>query len=221
MPEYVIEYGKVGRPPEPDGRLDAPAFQRNHKPIWSVMTRFLADKSGDALEIGSGTGQHVMAFAREAPAIVWWPSDLNELHLRSIGAWRSFARLDNVRAPTRMDVVEWGEGATVPDMPAQFLAIVCINVLHIAPWEAAEGLLRGAARSLQADGHLFVYGPFMRDGQHTASSNAVFDASLRAKDPSWGVRDTDDLATLAEGVGMRLTEIVEMPTNNLLLVFGR
>lgn len=223
MPEYVVEYGKVGRPPEADGRFDAPAFHRNHVPIWSVLARFLVGKSGDALEVGSGTGQHVVAFAREAPGIVWWPSDRNEAHLRSIAAWRAYAQLDNVRAPARIDLMaaDWGLGATASALPGEFLAIVCINVLHIAPWGVAEGLLRGAARLLRSDGHLFVYGPFMRDGRHTAPSNAAFDNSLRAENPSWGVRDTRDLAMLAESVGLRLAEIAEMPANNFVLVFER
>jgi SAM-dependent methyltransferase len=223
MTEYVVEFGNVGRPPEADGRLDAPAFHRNHKPIWAVLGKFLEGKTGDVFEVGSGTGQHAVAFAREAPGIVWWPSDCNDAHLQSIAAWRAYAGLANMRAPLRVDLMrpDWGERPGAETLPRELLAIVCINVLHIAPWAVAEGLLSSAARYLRPDGRLFVYGPFMRDGRHTAASNAAFDASLRRADPSWGVRDTRDLAALAERCRLVLAEIVEMPANNLVLVFQR
>ena len=104
MAEYVVEFGKDGRPVEPDGRLDAPAFHRNHAPIWAVLEKFLAGKSGDVLEAGSGTGQHVVHFARHTPDITWWPSDLNEAHLKSIAAWRAHAGLANIRPPLRIDL---------------------------------------------------------------------------------------------------------------------
>ena len=104
MADYVVEFGKDGRPVEPDGRLDAPAFHRNHEAIRSVLLRFLADKSGDVVEAGSGTGQHVVDFARHMPGIIWWPSDLNEQHLKSIAAWRAHAGLDNIRPPLRIDL---------------------------------------------------------------------------------------------------------------------
>jgi tRNA G46 methylase TrmB len=104
MAEYVVEFGKDGRPAEPDGRLDAPAFHRNHQAIWAVLQPFLAGKSGDALEAGSGTGQHVADFARRSPEITWWPSDLNDQHLKSIAAWRAHAGLANIRPPLRIDL---------------------------------------------------------------------------------------------------------------------
>ena len=222
MPEYVVEYGKVGRAPEPDGRFDAPAFHRNHEPIWSVLGPFLQGKTGDVLEVGSGTGQHSVTFAARTPGIVWWPSDPNENHLQSIAAWRAHAQLPNVREPMRIDLAQpdWDQqpGAEVP---AELLAMLCVNVLHIAPWRVAEGLFAGAARRLRPDGRLFVYGPFMRSGRHTAPSNAAFDASLRSQDAEWGVRDIDDLSKAAERVGLNLLEAVEMPANNMVLVFAR
>ena len=104
MAEYVVEFGKEGRPVEPDGRLDATAFHRNHEPIWSVLQRYLAAETGDVVEAGSGTGQHVVYFARHTPDIVWWPSDLNEQHLKSIAAWRGHSGLGNVRPPQRIDL---------------------------------------------------------------------------------------------------------------------
>jgi SAM-dependent methyltransferase len=222
MAEFVVEFGKDGRPVEPDGRLDAAAFHRNHQPIWTVLQRFLAGKSGDVVEVGSGTGQHVVHFAGRTPDITWWPSDLNEQHLRSINAWRAHSGLSNIRAPLRIDLSdsEWC-GEMRDGGPGPLLAVFCANVVHIAPWRVAEGLFAGAGRYLAPDGRLFLYGPFKRDGQHTAMSNAVFDTSLRDSNPEWGVRDVADLERLAAAAGLALIETVEMPANNLILVFGR
>jgi hypothetical protein len=223
MAEFVVEFGKDGRPVEPDGRLDAPAFHRNHQAIRAVLQRYLAGKSGDVIEAGSGTGQHVVDFATHFPGIVWWPSDLNEAHLKSIEAWRAHAGLSNIRAPLRIDL---SDPAWCPPMhdgsgPGPLLAVFCANVIHIAPWRVAEGLFAGAAGYLRPDGRLFLYGPFKRDGKHTALSNAVFDTSLRDRDAEWGVRDIGDLEKLAAGVGLGLLETAEMPANNLILVFER
>jgi SAM-dependent methyltransferase len=223
MAEYVVEFGRDGQPVEPDGRLDATAFHRNHQPIWAVLERFLDGKSGDVLEAGSGTGQHTVDFASRSPRITWWPSDLNEAHLKSINAWRAHAQLANVRAPMRIDL---SDPAWCPEMhdgsgPGQLLAVFCANVIHIAPWRVAEGLFAGAARYLRTNGRLFLYGPFKRDGKHTALSNAVFDSSLRDNNAEWGVRDMADVSALAETAGLSLVEIAEMPANNLILVFER
>ncbi|HEV7599272.1 MAG TPA: DUF938 domain-containing protein [Bradyrhizobium sp.] len=223
MAEYVVEFGKDGRSVEPDGRLDAPAFHRNHEAIWTVLQRFLADKSGDVVEAGSGTGQHVVDFARRTPEITWWPSDLNEQHLKSIAAWRAHAGLANVRPPLRIDLSDpaWCLPMQDGSGPGKLLAVFCANVIHIAPWRVAEGLFAGAGQYLRGDGRLFLYGPFKRDGEHTAASNAAFDASLRENNPEWGVRDIADLKKLAGAAGLVLTETAEMPANNLTLVFGR
>ena len=222
MTEYVVEFGKDGGRVEPDGRLDAPAFHRNHQAIRAVLQRYLADSTGDVVEAGSGTGQHVVDFARHFPGIVWWPSDLNEAHLKSIAAWRAHAGLANIRPPLRIDL---SDPAWCPELHdgsgPPLLAVFCANVIHIAPWRVAEGLFAGAARYLGADGRLFLYGPFKRDGKHTALSNAVFDTSLRHRDPEWGVREIEDLEKLATSVGLVLVEIAEMPANNLVLVFER
>jgi SAM-dependent methyltransferase len=221
--EYVVEFGKDGRPVEPDGRLDAPAFHRNHQAIWAVLQLFLAGKSGDVVEAGSGTGQHVVDFARRSPEITWWPSDLNEQHLKSIAAWRAHAGLANIRPPLRIDLSDpaWCSQMHDGSGPGELLAVFCANVIHIAPWRIAEGLFAGAGRYLRADGRLFLYGPFKRDGKHTAPSNAAFDISLRDRDPEWGVRDIADLEKLAAGAGLVLIDIAEMPANNLILVFAR
>jgi SAM-dependent methyltransferase len=223
MAEYVVEFGRDGRPVEPDGRLDAAAFHRNHQAISGLLQQFLAGKSGDVVEAGSGTGQHVVDFARRLPEVTWWPSDLNEQHLKSIAAWRAHAGLPNVRPPLRIDL---SDPAWCPQMhdgsgPGELLAVFCANVIHIAPWRVAEGLFAGAGRYLRADGRLFLYGPFKRGGKHTALSNAVFDSSLRDGNAEWGVRDVEAVEKLAASAGLRLGEIAEMPANNLILVFER
>jgi hypothetical protein len=223
MADYVVEFGKDGRPVEPDGRLDAPAFHRNHQAIWSVLQKFLEGKSGDVVEAGSGTGQHVVDFAGRTPEITWWPSDLNAQHLKSIDAWRAHAGLPNIRPPLRIDLADPAWCAQMHDGsgPGKLLAVFCANVIHIAPWRVAEGLFEGAGRYLRADGRLFLYGPFKRGGKHTAVSNAVFDTSLREGNPEWGVRDVEAVEQLAGKAGLVLIEIAEMPANNLVLVFAR
>lgn len=223
MAALMVGFGKDGRRVEPDGRLDAAAFHRNHAPIWTVLQRFLAGRSGDALEAGSGTGQHVVHFARHTPDITWWPSDLNEAHLQSISAWRAHSGLSNIRPPLTIDLSDpaWCEDRSDGRGPPRLLALFCANVIHIAPWRVAEGLFAGAGRGLRDDGHLFLYGPFKRDGRHTAISNAVFDTSLREANPEWGVRDLADVTDLAARHDLVLRETVPMPANNLILVFER
>jgi len=223
MAEYVVEFGKDGKPVEPDGRLDAAAFHRNHEAIWAVLGGFLRGNSGDVFEAGSGTGQHVVTFARQTPDIQWWPSDFNEAHLKSIAAWRAHTHLANVHAPRRIDLSDpaWPLVLQADDGPRELLAVFCANVIHIAPWRVAEGLVVGAGRTLRPDGRLFLYGPFKRNGKHTAVSNAVFDSSLRDNNAEWGVRDTAALEELAASAGLVLMKISEMPANNLILTFGR
>jgi hypothetical protein len=223
MADYVVEFGKDGRPVEPDGRLDAPAFHRNHQAIRTLLLRFLAGKSGDVIEAGSGTGQHVVDFARHMQGIIWWPSDFNEQHLKSIAAWRAHAGLENIRPPLRIDLSDpaWCQQMHDGSGPKNLLAVFCANVIHIAPWRVAEGLFAGAGRYLPVGARLFLYGPFKRGGKHTAISNAVFDTSLREGNPEWGVRDIEALEKLAGPAGLTLVEIAEMPANNLILVFER
>lgn len=203
-------------------RLDAPAFHRNHRAIEAVMARHLLAVTGDVVEIGSGTGQHVAAFALAFPGLTWWPSDPLPAHRASIDAWRRDAGAGNIMPAVEIDAAaDWHLGEDGMPPAGSLVAVVCINVLHIAPWAVAEGLLAGAARHLGGDGRLFVYGPFMRDGVHTALSNAAFDASLRATDPAWGVRDVARIAAAAGILGLKLVEIAEMPANNLTLVLAR
>ena len=222
MVKFVVEYGKDSEPPLADGRLDAPTFHRNHDPIWFAIADFLKNQMGDVLELGSGTGQHATTFARRSPQLTWWPSDIYLSHLDSIRAWRRHEGLANLRAPQRIDLTipDWN-WRTDESVGGPLSAILCINVLHISPWRVSKNLVSGAGRLLRADGRLFLYGPFMRDGAHTAPSNAAFDASLRAENPEWGVRDIRNLRTLAEEAGLSLIEIAPTPANNLVLAFSR
>jgi len=218
-PPFVVEFGNVGRPPEADGRLDSPSFHRNAERLAAALGPYLRVMSGDALEIGSGTGQHVVVLANIAPDLVWWPTDPNDRHVASIEAWRRHSGLPNIRAPRRLDAAqpEWHAA----DWPDAFAAMLCVNVLHISPWTVSEALFGGAARYLRQGGRLFVYGPFMRDGQHTAPSNAAFDESLRRENPAWGVRDIADLAALAGRHALTLEAVRDMPANNFVLVFTK
>jgi SAM-dependent methyltransferase len=219
MPDFVVEFGQDKEPP-PDGRLHGAAFARNHGPIWSVIAPFLAGRDGHVLEVGSGTGQHVVDYASRTPVLTWWPSDINPRHLVSIAAWRAHAKLANVQAPAPIDLMRADWDADLK-APAPLLATLCINVLHISPWRVTENLIAGAGRRLAPDGRLFVYGPFMRDGAHTAPSNAAFDASLRAENAEWGVRDTRDIAAAAARCGLRIAEVAPMPRDNFTLVIAR
>jgi cyclopropane fatty-acyl-phospholipid synthase-like methyltransferase len=199
-------------------RRTAPAAERNKQPIAEVLGRVLAPlrrSGGTVLEIASGTGQHVVHLAATLPSLRFVPSDLDPSARASIEAWREQTGLPNVEVPVELD-------ATAPRWPVEVAdAIVCINMIHIAPWEACEGLMRGAARILPQGGVLYLYGPFAREGRHTAPSNAAFDEDLRARDPRWGVRDLVDVERQARTTGLSLEETVAMPANNLSVVFRR
>jgi len=195
------------------GRLHAAATDRNREPILEVLRRVLPP-AGLVLEVASGTGEHVAFFARALPALRWQPSDLSPTHLESIRAWAATSGADNIAAPVALDVEAWPWPVTRAD------AILSINMIHIAPWSATEALFRGAARSLASPGPLFLYGPFKRDGEHTAESNQRFDERLRGEDPRWGVRDLVDVQSVAAASGFAPPEIIPMPANNLSLVFS-
>ena len=159
MPEYVVDFSQSGPPLGADGRLDASAFHRNHVAIWSVLAKFLEGRSGDVLEIGSGTGQHATEFSRRAPAIAWWPTDFSDSHLRSIAAWRAFSKILNMQAPVRLDASARDWALNKLGLPSEFVAMFCANVIHISPWTVSQGLMAGAARHLAGDGRLFAYFP--------------------------------------------------------------
>jgi SAM-dependent methyltransferase len=220
--QHVAEFGKGSMPPATaDGRLDAPAFHRNHAPILDVLMRLLAGRGGDVLEIGSGTGQHAVEFCRGLPNVTWWPSDHLDGHLRSIAAWREHAKLTNLRPPARIDASQTDWQLASQGLPPAFTAMFSANVIHIAPWPVAQGIFAGAGRHLEPHGRLLFYGPFRRDGVHNSPGNEAFDEGLRRDNPEWGVRDTADLKRLAANNGFRLTDLIEMPANNAVLVFSR
>ncbi len=200
--------------PVPQGGLHAAATERNRDPILEVLRGVLPPR-GLVLEIASGTGQHVAYFAHALPALRWQPSDPSAAHLESIRAWSAASEADNIASPLLLDVQH------APWPVAHADAVLNINMIHIAPWSAAEALFRGAARLLPAAGVLYLYGPFKRGGQHTSPSNERFDERLRGEDPRWGVRDLDELAALATSVGFEPGEIIAMPANNLSLVYRR
>lgn len=199
----------------PDPRLHAPATARNREPIATVLERVLPEE-GLALEIASGTGEHVAFFAKRlGPRRTWQPTDIVPKHLASIAAHVAAEGVMNVRPPLALDV-------EVDPWPVERAdAVLAINLIHIAPWSACLALLRGAARALPSGGVLFLYGPFREGGGHTAESNARFDERLRADDPRWGVRDFEDVCSEAARVRLELAERVPMPANNLSLVFRR
>lgn len=192
----------------------APAAERNKDAILDLLGQVLPEH-GLVLEIASGTGQHAVHFAAALTALSWQPSDPDPGYRESIAAYVSASGLENVAAPIALDTRE-------PRWPIDRAdAVVCINMIHIAPWAAAEGLVRGAAGLLSEGRPLVLYGPFMRGGQHTAPSNAEFDVSLKRRDAEWGVRDLDDVTALAQRHGFELERVVAMPANNLTVVFRR
>ena len=198
----------------PSDRLVSPSAERNKAPISAVLSQVLP-KCGVVLEVGSGTGQHVVEFARAMPNLIWQPSERDADCLRSIRAWLAVEKLSNVRPPLELDV------NVLPWPIDSAAALVCINMIHIAPWSATEALFQGSRTLLSVGGLLCLYGPFKRQGQHTSPSNKTFDALLRRQDPEWGVRDVDDAFRLADETGLDLRETHEMPSNNLTLVFAR
>lgn len=197
-----------------DARETSPAAERNKQPLLDVLTRVLPPR-GLVLEIGSGTGQHVAHFAKGLPDVTFQPSEMDTARHPSILAWVAAEQLTNVRAPLAIDLLAQPWPITTAD------AILCINVIHISPWEATLGLMAGAAALLCAGGPLVTYGPYLRNGSHISSSNEAFDASLRSRNPCWGVRDIDALAEVARRVGLRLDEVIAMPANNFTLVWRK
>lgn len=197
-----------------DARLDFPATRRNQDAILDVLRRVLPWR-GRVLEIGSGSGQHVVHFAAELPRLHFVPSDLEAVHRDSVAAWTAHLGLDNVETPLAIDAStdRWGVDRTD--------AIYCANVIHIAPWEVCLGLMAGAAARVGEGAPVILYGPFKRDGRHTAPSNEAFDHSLRSRDPRWGVRDLSEVTEVASSHGLELDEVVEMPANNLTVVWRR
>jgi SAM-dependent methyltransferase len=205
-------YWHMTKPSDFTEALISPSVARNRDPILSVLCRVLPP-TGQVLEIASGTGEHAVHFAAALPHLIWQPTDRDEHALKSISAHRAVSGLSNLLAPLVLDAaaMEW------PVEQAD--AIVAINMVHISPWRATQGLMAGAGRILRPGGVLVLYGAYKENGAHTASSNEAFDLDLRRRNPEWGVRDLESVADLAKEYGLDLVERVQMPANNLGLVF--
>ena len=197
-----------------DPRFYFPHVARNREAILQVLRRVLPPQ-GLVLEVASGGGEHAAYFAERLPSLIWQPSDLDPRSLASIAAHRTAADAPNLLAPVCLD-------ATSEQWPVESAdALVCINMIHIAPWAVSEGLMAGARRVLQMGGVIYLYGPYKIDGRHTAQSNKEFDAWLRTQNAQWGVRDFADMADLAARKDFVLIETVPMPANNLSIIFKR
>lgn len=194
--------------------LIAPAVARNRDAILEVLRRVVPE-DGLVLELASGSGEHAIYFARNLSHLTWQPSDPSEQALASIAAHRREAGLPNLLPPIALD-------ATWPTWPIDHAdAVVAINMIHIAPWQATEGLMAEAARILPHGGPLYLYGPYKENDLQTAESNSAFDEDLRRRNPTWGVRNVEDVSRAASRNGLRLVERIAMPANNLSLVFQR
>ncbi|MBB5425614.1 DUF938 domain-containing protein [Paraburkholderia sp. JPY303] len=197
-----------------DARQHSPSAERNREPILAVLRDALPAR-GRVLEIASGTGEHAIWFAAALPGLDWQPSDADEEARESIAAWTAHAGLANVRAPLALDVHQPDWGVDALD------AVVCINMIHISPWSAAQALIDGAGRRLVDGGVLYLYGPYRRGGAHTAPSNEAFEQWLKSRNPDWGVRDMEAVVALGDAAGLTCERVVAMPANNFSLVFRK
>ncbi len=215
---HIARYHPGNAAGTPDGRLFSHVYDRNGPPIIAALTPWLASRAGPVLEIGSGTGQHAGACALAFPSLDWQPSDPDPLHRASIAAWRAHLRLPP-RAALDLDAAsDWaGQVTTLGPLSA----IVSMNVIHIAPFSVATGIIAGAGATLAPGGLLIFYGPFNVAGRHIGDGNAAFDAGLRTENPDWGLRDTTELEELAQGAGLSFAALQAMPANNRLLVFSK
>jgi SAM-dependent methyltransferase len=201
--------------PIPAGARAAPSTARNRQPILDVLAPRLPSEAR-VLEVASGAGEHAMFVAEALPGLTWQPTDRDDEALTSIAAWRAASGLANIAAPFRLDAADpasWPTGA--------FDAVVCINMIHISPWAATEGLMAGAARVLAPGGRLILYGPYLEADVETAPGNVTFNESLKSRDPAWGLRDLAEVAALAAANGLRFAERIAMPANNLTVLFEK
>jgi SAM-dependent methyltransferase len=196
------------------GALTSPSVVRNRDPILTILRRVLP-RTGTVLEVASGTGEHAVHFAAALPHLTWQPTDYDEQALNSIAAHRAASRLSNLLEPFVLDV-------SAPQWLVDHAdAIVAINMIHISPWQATQGLISGAGRVLPPGGVLYLYGAYRENGTHSSPSNEAFDEDLRRRNPEWGVRSLEDVTELARAHGLELVEHIPMPANNLSLIFRR
>lgn len=206
-----------------DYRRFSPSTERNKGPVGNVLKPLLPPRA-HVLEVAAGTGEHAVHLSQELEVARWWPSDLDPAALSSINAWRQHAGLPAIQSPFKLDVAQPIEQVATVVEQAGIIAgeldcIVCINMVHISPWQACEGLLRIAPTLLRPQGLLFLYGPYRRRGRHTAPSNEAFDQQLQSRNPQWGVRDLEAVCELAQQQNLQLIQVTDMPANNLSVVF--
>ena len=199
----------------PTGAHAAPSTARNRQPILDVLRPRLPPVAR-VLEVASGAGEHAMFVAEALPGVTWQPTDRDDEALISIAAWGAVSGLVNIAAPLRLDAAD---PASWPAGP--FEAVVCINMIHISPWAATQGLMAGAARVLTPGGRLILYGPYLEAGVDTAAGNLSFNESLKSRDPAWGLRDLADVTALAAAHGLTFAERIAMPANNLMVLFEK
>ena len=211
--------GRVSDDPA-DARLHSPVFLRNSPPLLVALAPWFAGRTGPVVEIGSGTGQHAAAFRLGFPGLDWIASDPDADHRASAVAWAAAAGLA-ARPVLDIDAATDWAGAREVAALGPLAGVVSMNVIHIAPFAVAEGIVRGAGRALSPGGLLVFYGPFVENGLHTGEGNRLFDAGLRAENPDWGLRDTGAIRELAEAAGLAFAALVGMPANNRLLIFRK
>lgn len=200
-----------------DARQYAPATQRNRELILKVLSDNLTPTSNNILEVASGTGEHAVFFASCFKSWNWIPSDINPTARESIVAWKNANDVNNVALPLAIDVTQDNWIEQVADRKID--AVININMIHISPWSACRGLMEGVGEILSSGGILYLYGPFKRNGKHTAISNAEFDRSLQNRNSTWGVRDLEIVVETANKEGLQLDQVIEMPANNLSVIF--
>lgn len=216
----MARYRGAGNTPLDGARLRAPTFERNSPPIIAQLAPWMAGRSGPALEIGAGTGQHAAALQLAFPKLDWWPSEPDPVHCASISAWREHLKLPP-RNPIELDAaLDWPSNNTISQL-GPLSTVISMNVIHISPFAVARGIVAGAGKTLVPGGLLIFYGPFLENGKHTGKGNAAFDKGLRAENPSWGVRDVDEISVLAKDAGLSQAVLIEMPANNRLLIYRK
>lgn len=217
MPEKPTKEIALEARSQREARLFSPSAARNRDAIREAFAATMPGE-GTVIEVASGTGEHVAHLAASAPSLFFRPGDPDAASRASIAAWTAHLGLKNIAAPHAIDVTgaSWHKGFSPSN------GVLSINMIHIAPFDAALGLMRGAGHLLCDGGRLFLYGPFSRNGVHTAPSNADFDASLKSRDPRWGVRDLEnDILPIANGAGLSLAAVIDMPANNFAAIFEK
>jgi hypothetical protein len=205
---------------EADGRIHSQMVERNAKPVIDGLSPFLGAHNGNALEIGSGTGQHVIAFSRAFPNLRWTPSEPDSVHRASIDAWRDHENAETNPAIGIDAAADWADQPELATIRPLKL-ILSLNVIHISAFQLAGGIVNGASKTLTSGGLLAFYGPFKENGAHTGDGNAAFDTRLRADNPAWGVRDVAEIAELGQAVGLSQIALLEMPANNRILILEK